>query len=142
LPKLRYEKTVRADRRRIFEIATDYESFPKSMPQYFPSVRIRSSRDNVTVVEEHVRLSSRNLAMMTKHVIERPTSHEVFVIGGDLKGSRIAETYREIPEGTHMTVDADIRLRGAMRLAGLFGRTTIADDLVAITDELAKSAEG
>lgn len=142
MPKIRYEKTVRTDRRRIFEIATDYESFPKSMPQYFPSVRIRSSRDNVTVVEEHVRLSGRSLAMMAKHVIERPVSHEVFVIGGDLKGSRIAETYREIPEGTLMTVDADIRLRGTMMLAGLFGRKRIADDLAAITNELAKSAEG
>jgi len=141
LPKVSYEKIVRAERSRVFDIAIDYESFQKTMPQYFPSVRIRSNRDNATVVEEHVRLSGRKLVMMTKHVVDYPSLHEVFVIGGDAKGSHIVEKYEEVPEGTRITVDADIKLRGAMRLAGFFGRGRMQNGLAKITDEFARLAE-
>jgi len=141
LPKVNYEKIVRAGRNKVFDIATDYESFQKTMPQYFPSIRIRSNRDNVTVVEEHVRLSGRKLAMMTKHVVDYPRLHEIFVIGGDAKGSHIVERYEEVLEGTKIIVDADIKLGGAMRLAGFFGGGRTENGLAKITDEFAKLAE-
>ena len=59
------------------------------LPQHFPSVRIRSVRGNVAVVEEHMNLGERELLIMAKHVSEEPVLHDVFVIGGDAKGSHI-----------------------------------------------------
>ncbi len=141
LPKVNYEKIINADRNRVFEMATDYVSFQRHMPQYFPSVRIRSSRDSVTIVEQHVRLFSRNLVMMTKHVVRYPVFHEVFVIGGDAKGSHIVERYDTVSEGTKIVISADICLAGVLRIAGFFKRSKIQNGLAEITDEFAKLVE-
>lgn len=132
---------IGADRGRVFEIATDYELFPEMMPGRFPSVRVRSRRGNVAVVEERVRLSGRELSMMTKHVADAPGSHEVFVIGGDAKGTHVVERYEEVPQGTRVTVDADIRLGGAMRIAGLLGRRRLRRGVEEAAAEFARAVE-
>ena len=141
MPKISFEKIVKADRNRVFDIAANYEEFEKTLPQYFPSIRVRSRRDNVAVVEEHLRVAGKELVMMTKHVTTYPELHEVFVIGGDAKGSHIVEKYESIPEGTKITVDADIKLKGVMKLAGFFGKKKILEGFTTIMDEFAKIAE-
>ena len=141
MPKISFEKIVKANRDKVFSIATDYESFQKTLPQIFPSIRVRSSRDNVSVVEQHLRISGKELVMMTKHVVNPPTMHEVFVIGGDAKGSYISEKYEEISEGTKITIDADLKLKGAMKIAGFFGKKKILDGFSKVMDEFAKIAE-
>ena len=142
MPKIHFEKIVKADRNRVFDIAANYEEFEKTLPQYFPSIRVRSQRDNVAVVEEHLRVAGKELVMMTKHVTTYPELHEVFVIGGDAKGSVITEKYETVPEGTKITVDADIKLKGVMKIAGLFGKKKILNSFSKIMDEFAKIAEG
>ena len=89
MPKINFEKIVKANRNKVFDIATNFKEFQKILPEYFPSIRVRSIRDNVAVVEEHIRISGKELVLMTKHVIQYPELHEIFVIGGDLKGSHI-----------------------------------------------------
>ena len=142
MPKIRYEKVIKAKRNKVFDAAIDYESFGRMMPQYFPSIRIRSSRDNVTVVEERICISGKDLVMMTKHVVDYPNIHEVFVIGGDAKGSHIIERYEEDPEGTRMVIEADIKLGLAMRLVGFFAKNRIQNGFTVITDEFARLVEG
>lgn len=142
LPRIHIEKIVTAQRDHVFQIATDYESLQNTLPQHFLSVRVRSTRENVSVIEEHLRLAGKELIMMTKHVINPPELHNVFVIGGDAKGSHISERYEIIPQGTKITVDADIKLKGAIRLAGFFGKKRIENSLGEILDELAKTVEG
>ena len=98
-------------------------------------------RDDIAIVEEHVMLAGRELVMMTKHVTTTPELHEVFVIGGDAKGSHIVERYEIIPEGTKITVNADLKLHGKLKLAAFFGKSKIKNDYVKIMDEFAKIAE-
>lgn len=141
MPKIRFEKIIKADRNKVFEIASDYESFEKKIPRYFTSIRVRSVRDNVAVVEEHLKIAGKELIMMTKHVTKYPELHEVFVIGGDAKGSHITEKYDKIPDGTKLTVEADLKLKGVLKIAGFFGKRKIQDGLSKIMDEFAKYAE-
>ena len=142
LPKIRYERIIKADRVKVFEIATNYESFEKTLPQYFPSIRIRSNRDNVTIIEEHVCVLGKEMVMMTKHVTTHPKLHEVFVIGGDAKGSHITEQYTTIPQGTRVSIEADIKLKGIMRIGGFFYKSKIQKGFEMITDEFVRLAEG
>ena len=141
MPKIHFEKTVKADRKKVFDIAANYEEFQKTLPQYFTSIRVRSTRDNVAVVEEHVMISGKELVMMTKHVTQYPDIHEVFVIGGDAKGSHIVEKYESVDVGTKITVDADIKLKGVLKIAGFFGKRKITNGFSKIMDEFAKIAE-
>jgi len=141
LPKIHFEKIVKAERNKVFDIAANYENFQKTLPEYFTSIRVRSSRDNVAIVEEHVKISGKELVMMTKHVTQYPEIHEVFVIGGDVKGSHIVEKYESVDDGTKITVDADIKLKGTLKIIGFFGKGKITKGFVKIMDEFAKIAE-
>ena len=141
MPKIHFEKLVNAERNKVFDIAAKYEDFEKTLPEYFTSIRVRSVRDNVAVVEEHVKISGKELVMMTKHVIQYPEIHEVFVIGGDAKGSHIVEKYESVESGTKITVDADIKLHGILKVVGFFGKGKILKGFEKIMDEFAKIAE-
>jgi len=141
LSKIHFEKIVKAERSRVFDIVANYKEFQKTLPEYFTSIRVRSSRDNVAVVEEHVRISGKELVMLTKHVTQYPEIHEVFVIGGDAKGSHIVEKYESVDDGTKITVDADIKLKGVLKIVGFFGKGKIMKGFVKIIDEFAKIAE-
>jgi len=112
LSKFSLEKTVHAKRETVYERLSNYENYEKLVPQHFPSVRVRSVRGNVSVVEEHMNLGDQELVIMAKHVTKEPVLHEVFVIGGDAKGTHIKQQFIEISEGTKIIVDVDFKLNG------------------------------
>ncbi len=141
MTKFSFEKIVKADRKKVFDVVANYEEFQKTLPQYFPSVRIRSKRGNTAVVEEHLKFYGKELVMMTKHVTKYPEIHEVFVIGGDAKGSHFYEKYESVPEGTKISVDVDLKLTGILKIAEFFGKEKIAIGFSKIMDEFAKIAE-
>ena len=141
MSKTIFEKIVKADRKKIFELTTNYENFQKILPQYYPSVRIISVRGNVSVVEEHLRIGGRELVMMVKHVIDEPILHEIFIIGGDAKGTHIIKRYEPISHGTKMTLEVDWKLKGIMKLSDFFGKNKISDEYSKIIDEFIVIAE-
>jgi len=141
LPKIIFEKIIKADRKKVFELTTNYENFQKILPQYYPSIRIISVRGNVSVVEEHLRIAGRELVMMAKHVIDEPILHEIFIIGGDAKGTHIIKRYESIPHGTKLTLEIDWKLKGMMKLSNFFGKNKVLNDYSKIIDEFAVIAE-
>jgi coenzyme Q-binding protein COQ10 len=141
LPKFSLEKIVRAKREIVYEILSNYENYQKLIPQHFPSVRVRSVRENISVVEEHMNLGDKELVIMAKHVTEKPVLHEVFVIGGDAKGSRIKQQFIEISEGTKIIVDVDLKLKGKMKMSSMFGKNKFEEDYSKILDDFIKIAE-
>jgi coenzyme Q-binding protein COQ10 len=141
LSKTIFEKIVKADRKKIFELTTNYENFQKILPQYYPSVRIISVRGNVSVVEEHIRIGGRELVMMVKHVIDEPILHEIFIIGGDAKGTHIIKRYESVPHGTKLTLEIDWNLKGIAKLSSFFVKNNILNDYSKIIDEFAVIAE-
>jgi coenzyme Q-binding protein COQ10 len=141
LPKINFEKIVCAERVKVFNIVANYEQFQKTLPKYFPSIRIRSTRGNTAVVEEHINIAGHEFILMTKHVTKFPEIHEVFVIGGDAKGSHIVERFDSIQGGTKIIVDADLKLKGFLKIAAFFGKDKIKKSLAKIMDEFANIAE-
>lgn len=142
MPKIVFEKIIKADRKKVFEITSNFENFQKILPQYYPSVRTISVRGNTSVVEEHLRIAGRELVMMAKHVIDDPILHEIFIIGGDSKGTHITYHYEHIPNGTKLIVEVNWKLKGVMRLSSVIGRQDISKEYSKIVDEFALIAEG
>lgn len=136
-----FEKIIRTNRKKFFDITTNYENFQKILPQYFPSVRIISVRGNISVVEEHLRINGRELIMMVKHVIDEPMLHEIFVIGGDAKGTHISQRYECVPHGTKVLLEVDWKLKGTMKLANFFYKNKMENAYSKIIDELIVIAE-
>ena len=135
------EKIVNAKKETVYEILSNYENYEKLIPQHFPSVRVRSVRGNISVVEEHMNLGDRELVIMAKHVTQEPVLHEVFVIGGDAKGSYIKQQFIEVLEGTKIIVDVDLKLKGKMKMSSMFGKNKLEEDYVKILDDFVKIAE-
>jgi len=138
---VKFKKFTNAAREKIFEIATNYELFQTNMPQFFPSIRIISVRPNSTLVEEHLNLAGKELIVMAKHVIDEPTIHETFFVGGDAKGTKITEEYEQTTKGTRIVITVDFKSKGAMRFSGLFGRGKFENEFSKIMDELIVIAE-
>ena len=141
MPKIIIQKIIKADRQHVFDIVANYENFQNILPKYFPSIRVRSVRENIAIVEEHLRLGQKELVMTTKHVTKYPELHEVFVLGGDAKGSRISETYEKVEQGTKITVIADIKLNGVMKVLGFFAKSKIQSEFSKVIDEFCIVAE-
>ena len=141
MTKFTVDKLVHTKRKIIFDILSNFENFQKILPQHFPSIRVRSTRGNISVVEEHLMLGNKELVIMAKHVIQEPSLHEIFVIGGDAKGSHIYQQFIEHSEGTKIVVDVDLKLSGKMKLSGLFGNGNLEENYSKILDDFIKIAE-
>ncbi len=141
MTKFTVYKIIHTKRKIIFDILSNFENFQKILPQHFPSIRVRSTRGNISVVEEHMMLGNKELVIMAKHVIQEPSLHEIFVIGGDAKGSHIYQQFIEHSEGTKVVVDVDLKLSGKMKLSGLFGNGSLEENYSKILDDFIKIAE-
>ena len=141
MPKFSLEKIVNANRESVFEVFSNFENYQRLVPQYFPSVRIRSIRGEVSVVEEHLNLGGLELLIMAKHVSKKPILHDVFVIGGDVKGSHIKQEFIQLENRTKILVDVDLKFKGKMKISSIFGKNTFKQDYGKILDDFGKIAE-
>ena len=139
--KVKFEKFTNATREKIFEIATNYESLQTMLPEFFPSMRVISVRPNNILVEEHLKLVGRELIVMAKHVTDEPKIHEIFIVGGDAKGTHIIEEYEQTQEGTRIVLTVDFKLKGSMRIVGIFGKGKVENEFSHIMDKLILIAE-
>lgn len=132
------EKLIRAERQHVFDIMANYENLDKVLPMYFPSVRVRSVRENVAIVEEHMKLGAHELVMTTKHVTKYPESHDVFVLGGDAKGSHFAEVYEKTNDGTKLTITVHYKQNPITKF---LGKSNVPLYYSKIIDEFVKMVE-
>lgn len=116
MPRTAFEIVVHAARPHAFGILSDHEGLAASLPGRFVAVRARSRRGRVSVLEERMRVGGADLLMTVRHTFEPPAAHEMAVLGGDARGSRIAEAYAEAPAAigrgagpTLLRVEADVR---------------------------------
>lgn len=141
MTKVEFEKFTSVNREKIFGIATNYKSLQKILPQFFPSIRIISVRSNTILVEEHLKLAGKEFIVMAKHVVDEPNNHDIFIIGGDLKGTHITERYEQTSNGTRIRVIGNFKPKVSMRLAGFFSKTKVENEFSKIMDELILIAE-
>ena len=141
MPQFSFEKISSASRDSVYKVFSDYENYQKISPQFFPSIRIRSVRDKVAVVEEHLILGDDELVIMAKHVTDEPVLHDVFIIGGDAKGSHIQEQFIETPQGTKILIDVDLKLKGKMKIGGMFSKNKYQENYEEMVDNFIKISE-
>ena len=141
MPKFSLERFIDAKREFVFEIFSNFENYTKLFPKHFPSTRVRSIRNNVSVVEEYLNLGNKEFLIMAKHVSDAPISHDVFVIGGDAKGSIFKEKFLEFENGTKIMVEVDLKIKGKSRISSLFEKNNYEQDYGKILDDFIKIAK-
>ncbi len=141
LPKFYLEKSINANIETVFDTFSNFDNYQKLFPLHYPSVRIRSVRGNVSIVEEHMNISGQELVIMAKHVTDKPTLHEVFVIGGDAKGSYIKQQFEEILRGTKILVNIDLKLKGKMKFYNIFRKSKFEQYFASLLEDFKKNIE-
>ena len=141
MQKIQLVKIINVEREKAFKSGTDFESFTQKLPQYFKLIKIRSAREFTSVIEIHGKIAGREFAVMTKNVMKRPEIHETFVLSGDARGSHFTKKYESVPEGTRITVDIDLKLRGLLRFTSIFSANKIEKIINEYFDDFVKAIE-
>ena len=106
--KISFERKINADIEKSFDIITNFENFQKLFPEFYPSILIKSVRDESSLVAEHLKLHDSEFIIMSKHFFSRPHTHEMRVVGGDIKGSSINEIFSSEDGKTTLKVIAEL----------------------------------
>ena len=111
--KISFEREINANLEKSFEIISNFENFQKFFPDFYPSILIKSVRDESSLVAEHLKLHDTEFIMMAKHFISKPHSHEMRVVGGDLKGSSITEIFSSDGGKIILKVNAELNVKSS-----------------------------
>ena len=108
MTKITCERTISSDPKKVFDVISKFENYEKLLPDYYPLVRIKSVRDESSLVAEHLKLHDKEFVIMAKHFNDPPYRHEMRVVGGDIKGSYIIEKIIPFESQTKISVEAKI----------------------------------
>ena len=111
--KISFERKINADIEKSFDIITNFENFQKLFPEFYPSILIKSVRDESSLVAAHLKLHDSEFIIMSKHFFSRPHTHEMRVVGGDIKGSSINEIFSSDDGKTTLKVIAELDVKSS-----------------------------
>jgi hypothetical protein len=111
LLKISFEREINGSLENSFDIISNFENFQKLFPDFYPSILIKSVRDESSLVAEHLKLNDIEFIIMSKHFISKPHSHKMRVVGGDLKGSSISEIFSFDNGKTSLRVNAELDVK-------------------------------
>ena len=111
--KISLQREINADIEKSFEIISNFENFQKLFPDFYPSILIKSVRDESSLVAEHLKLHDTEFIIMAKHFTSQPYSHEMRIVGGDLKGSSINEIFSFDNGKTFLKVNAELDVKSS-----------------------------
>ena len=111
--KISFEREINADIEKAFDIITNFENFEKLFPEFYPSILIKSVRDESSLVAEHLKLHDTEFIIMSKHFLSRPNTHVMRVVGGDIKGSSINESFSADNGKTILKVTAELDVKSS-----------------------------
>jgi len=138
---VKLEKIVNAKREKVFDVFSNYEMFSKIIPEYYSSITRRSSRDNVSIVAEHLKLLDEEFVIMVKHTVIPYDTHESIVVGGDVKGSYIKENFSSSADNTLLQVEAEIKQKSCKKLMNIIKKKDFDGALNEMINKLIKIAE-
>ena len=111
--KISFEREINADLEKSFNVISNFENFQKLFPEFYPSILIKSVRDESSLVAEHLKLHDTEFIIMSKHFTSKPHSHEMRVVGGDIKGSSINEIFSFANGKTLLKVNAKLDVKSS-----------------------------
>ena len=111
--KISFKREINSDLEKAFDIISNFENFQKLFPDFYPSILIKSVRDDSSLVAEHLKLHDTEFIIMAKHFTSKPHSHEMRIVGGDIKGSSINEIFSFDNDITLLKVNAELDVKSS-----------------------------
>jgi len=123
-------KVVDVDREKIFDVMADIENYPKVLPDNFISLKIINQTHNalnakVIFAEEKISEAGIITTIIVKHTILPYDRHEIEVMSGDARDSKITTIFKDLNSGTEIETDAQIHVHGILAPFGLLARPNL-----------------
>lgn len=141
MPNFQLEKITDIQRDKLFRIITDFENFPKVLPDYFKDIQILNAKGNEYNIQEKIKFFGKNFDVNTKHIVKEPNIHEVYILSGPAKGSKFIENFQIIPKGTKITIDVEYRINGILKILSYFIKLKIKKDMIKTFDAFLHAAK-
>jgi FkbM family methyltransferase len=106
---------------KLMDIIQDYENLPKLFPGKMKCI-VLDKNDKETVTHETIYVSKFHIELNTKSSHKKISSNtlETKIILGPLKGSQIQIKFKQINQGTQITVNAALKLSLKYKILGSF----------------------
>tara|TARA_B110000014_G_C19692257_1_gene362712 strand:- start:92 stop:526 length:435 start_codon:yes stop_codon:yes gene_type:complete len=98
---------------KLIPLATSYVDFPKYLPDQIKSVIILEQTSSYTITEETLHLStviSKSFVQQSKHYTLDNDILKSDILSGPAKGTTIKIKFSDIPNGTDVYVNIDLKL--------------------------------
>ena len=135
--KISFKREINSDLEKAFDIISNFENFQKLFPDFYPSILIKSVRDDSSLVAEHLKLHDTEFIIMAKHFTSKPHSHEMRIVGGDIKGSSINEIFSFDNGKTSLKVNAELYVKSSL----FSKKNPYEDSLINLYDAMIKEIE-
>lgn len=140
MPKINHVVDVFVSPEPLFDKITDFANVPTILPSV-KSVKIISKDGNTVVTEDEVLLMNHQTTQKVRHTLERPKKHIAEILSGDAEGSVIEQIFEKTDDGTKVTINADFKLKGKLKLIGFAIKNKVKFGLEAAIYEFADSIE-
>ncbi len=108
---------IKAPPEKVFAFVSDFERAPQ-YSSYWKVVKLIKREGNSATYETESEAEGRKIKSVTRVVVQGNERMDAETIDGDGKGTKISFNFQSIPEGTQLTLDAEIVLPGFARMLG------------------------
>lgn len=140
MPKINHVVDVFVSPEKLFDKVTDFENIPNILAN-IQSVKIISKDNNVILTEDEVTIMGHQSIQQVKHTLEKPNKHLAEILSGEAEGSVIEQIFEKTDDGTRVTINADFKLKGKLKLIGFAIKNKIKFGLETAIYEFADSIE-
>ncbi len=122
-------RLVDVEKERLFEIMADIENYPKIFPKNVISVNILSKNNGKIIAEEYLAESGIKTKLVVKHTIKPYDEHIIEIIDGDLKGTKIIQSFESVESQTNLITNVHLEGKGITSLVGYVPKTNLIHSL-------------
>jgi hypothetical protein len=140
------EKNVDLDNDIIFNVFADIEKYPNILPNNVISVNIinqttGAAGNKIFLVEETFSEAGVITTMTVEHSILPNRLHNIEIVDGDAKGTKIRMNFEQIENKTEIFIESEIRLHGILAPFGLLTHSNIESALNSTIDSFIEYAK-
>lgn len=103
---------VDVDRKTIFTIMANIETYPNILPRNISYVHILNQTNNEIIAEEELQEAGIKTKLIVKHTIKPFDEHLIEVLDGDAKGTIITQFFEDYELGTKLTTKVHLNFNG------------------------------
>ena len=112
---LDYEKIVKVEQKKFFDIVADVENYPLVLPKNILSVNIIEKGENYVISEETISEQGVQTTLLVKHTFIPFEQHSMKILEGDAKDTLLVAKFLPVGNHTKIITTIDMELEGLLK---------------------------